>query len=156
MKLTKIGSDYIVVDEKNFADSSLQNIPRVHLIKLNFKNPTRELVTRVLQLFPKTNRFVIDSNVREYNIILRRTTKKYYVMNRKDVDILTFLRKNNKILFNFLNLTTYQQGVFLYFFDDLLRNTEVIAITKEMFDEKMELLDKWNGNVIIANNSGEL
>jgi hypothetical protein len=77
-------------------------------------------------------------------------------MNRKDVDILTFLRKNNKILFNFLNLTTYQQGVFLYFFDDLLRNTEVIAITKEMFDEKMELLDKWNGNVIIANNSGEL
>lgn len=151
MKITRVGTDFISVDESNFADSSFQQIPRVHLIKLNFEYPTKELVTRVLQLFPKTNRFVIDSNIREYNMILRRTTKKYYVMNKEGTDVLSFLRKNNKILFNFLCLDSYVQRMFLYFFDDLLRNTEVIAVTKEIFDEKMEILDKWNGNVIISN-----
>lgn len=151
MRLTKVGSDYIVVDERNFADSSLQQISRVHLIKFNFSNPTRELITRVLQLFPKTNRFVIDSNIREYNIILRRTTKKYYVMNKEGTDIISFLRKNNKILFNFLNLSEVERDFFVNIFEDILRNTEVIAITKDIFDEKMEVLDKWNGNVIIYN-----
>jgi hypothetical protein len=34
-------------------------------------------------------------------------------------------------------------------FEDLLRNTEVIAVSKKIYDEKMEVLDKWKGNVII-------
>ena len=41
--------------------------------------PTSELVNQVLYLFPKTNRFVIDDNIREYNSILRKTEKKYTV-----------------------------------------------------------------------------
>ena len=35
-------------------------------------------------------------------------------------------------------------------FDDVIRNTEVIAINKRIYDEKIEVLDKWKGNVIIV------
>lgn len=154
MRITKVGSDYISLNEENFSDIKFQNIVRVHLIKLDFQTPTRILIERVLSLFPKTNRFVIEDNIREYNAILKRTSKKYYVMNKVGVDIISFFRKNNKILLNFNNLSKEEQEFFLMdgIFDDVLRNTEVIAIDKNMHDMKMEVLDKWKGNVIIAEN----
>jgi hypothetical protein len=95
---------------------------------------------------------VIEDNIREYNSILKRTSKKYYVMNKVGVDIISFFRKNNKILLNFNNLSKEERDFFLMdgIFDDVLRNTEVIAINKAMHDMKMEVLDKWKGNVIIA------
>lgn len=152
MRITKLNSDYISLDEDNFSSEKFQNIVRVHLIKLDFQTPTRILIDRVLHLFPKTNRFVIEDNIREYNSILKRTSKKYYVMNKVGVDIISFFRKNNKILLNFNNLSEEEQSFFLMdgIFDDVLRNTEVIAISKDMHDMKMEVLDKWKGNVIIS------
>ena len=152
MRITKVGSDYISLNEENFADTKFQNIQRVHLIKLDFQEPTRILINRVLNLFPKTNRFVIEDNIREYNSILKRTSKKYYVMNKSGADIISFFRKNNKILLNFNNLSKEEKDFFLMegIFDDVLKNTEVIAISKEMHDTKMEVLDKWKGNVIIS------
>ena len=151
MRITKVGSDYIVVNEDNFSSDTYQRIPRVHLIKLDFAIPTHELVNQVLHLFPKTNRFVIEDNIREYNSILRRTEKKYYVMNKKGSDIISFFRKNNKILLNLMNLSKEERDFFLMegVFEDLLRNTEVISVSKKIYDEKMEVLDKWKGNVII-------
>ena len=73
-------------------------------------------------------------------------------MNKKGSDIISFFRKNNKILLNFLNLSNEEQNFFLMegIFEDVLRNTEVIAVSKRMYDEKMEVLDKWKGNVIIV------
>lgn len=152
MRITKVGTDYISINESNFADTRFQNIQRVHLIKLDFQEPTRVLIDRVLSLFPKTNRFVIADNIRDYNMILKRTSKKYYVMNKPGADIISFFRKNNKILLNFNSLTEEEQGFFLLdgIFEDVLKNTEVIAINKDMHDMKMEVLDKWKGNVIIS------
>lgn len=151
MRITSVGSDYIEVNEDNYSSDTFQRIPRVHLIKLDFAMPTNELVNQVLYLFPKTNRFVVEDNIREYNSILRRTEKKYYVMNKKYTDIISFFRKNNKILMNLMNLTKEERDFFLMegVFEDLLRNTEVIALSKKIYDEKLEILDKWKGNVII-------
>jgi hypothetical protein len=153
MRITSVGSDYIVVNEDNYGSNQFQKITRVHLIKLDFAMPTNDLVNQVLYLFPKTNRFVIEDNIREYNSILRRTEKKYYVMNKKKADIISFFRKNNKILLNLMNLSKEERDFFLMegVFEDVLRNTEVIAISKKIYDEKIEVLDKWKGNCIIIN-----
>jgi hypothetical protein len=153
MRITQIGTDYIRVDEENYSSNAFQSIPRVHLIKLDFAIPTFDLIKQVLHLFPRTNRFVIEDNIREYNSILRRTEKKYYVMNKKGSDIISFFRKNNKILLNLMNLSKEERDFFLMegIFEDMLKNTEVIAISKRIYDEKMEVLDKWKGNVIIVN-----
>lgn len=151
MRITAIGSDYIKVNEENYSSKAYLKIPRVHLIKFDFAMPTYELVNQVLRLYPKTNRFVIEDNIREYNSILRRTEKKYYVMNKNDSDIISFFRKNNKILLNLMNMSKEERDFFLMegIFEDVLRNTEVIAVNKQIYDEKMEILDKWKGNVII-------
>ena len=155
MRITAIGSDYIGVNEENYGSDLFQKIPRVHLIKLDFAMPTYDLVNQVMYMFPKTNRFVIEDNIREYNSILRRTEKKYYVMNKEGSDIISFFRKNNKILLNMMSLTKEERDFFLMegVFEDVLRNTEVIAISKKVYDEKIEVLDKWKGNVIIIGTS---
>ncbi len=154
MRITSIGSDYISVNEENYGSDAYQSISRVHLIKLDFAMPTLDLVNQVLHLFQKTNRFVIEDNIREYNSILRRTEKKYYVMNQIGADIISFFRKNNKILLNFMNMSKEERDFFLMegIFEDVLRNTEVIGVSKRIYDEKMEVLDKWKGNVIIIGN----
>lgn len=153
MRITNIGSDYIRVNENNYSSNIFQSIPRVHLIKLDFTNPSYDLVNQVLHLFPKTNRFVIEDNIREYNSILRRTEKKYYVMNKNGADIISFFRKNNKILLNLMNMSKEERDFFLMegIFEDVLRNTEVIGVSKKVYDEKMEVLDKWKGNVLLIN-----
>jgi hypothetical protein len=154
MKLTQIGSDYIRINEDNMYDENLLSIPRVHLIKLDFFNPNEEKIRKVIESFSKTNRYVIEDNIRTYNFILRGTSKKYYVCNPIGADVISFFRKNNKVLVNFFNLTEFEK-VFLLserVFVDVLRNTEVIQIDKDIFDEKMELLENWRGNVIISDN----
>jgi hypothetical protein len=71
------------------------------------------------------------------------------------VDIITFFRKNNKILINFNNLSKEEEEFFLMdgIFEDVLKNSEVIAVNKDTHDIKMEVLDKWKGNVILSENS---
>lgn len=157
MKLTQIGSDYIRINEDNLYDDKLLSIPRVHLIKLDFFNPSDEKIRKVIRNFPKTNRYVIDDNIRTYNFILRGTSKKYYVSNNEGADIISFFRKNNKVLVDFFKLNEFEK-VFLLsdrVFEDVLRNTEVIQISKEIFDEKMEILENWRGNVIVSD-GGEI
>lgn len=158
MRITKIGSDIISVDEDNLHNEHLVNIPRVHIIKLNFFRPNNIKVQSVLSLYPKTNRYVIEDDIKIYNHILRRTSKKYYVVNKKGVSLISFLRKNNKILLNFLNLSIYERQFFLTdrVFEDILRNTEVIIIDKAIFDEKESVLNEWNGNVIIEDDKNVL
>jgi hypothetical protein len=50
-------------------------------------------------------------------------------MNKERADIISFFRKNNKILLNLMNLSKEERDFFLMegVFEDLLRNTEVIA-----------------------------
>jgi hypothetical protein len=72
-------------------------------------------------------------------------------MNSEGSEIISFFRKNNKVLLNFLNLSKEERDFFLMdgIFEDVLKNTEVIAMTKKMHDEKIEILDSWIGNVIL-------
>jgi hypothetical protein len=152
MKITKIGSDYISVDEDNVNDRKLIEIPRVHIIKLDFFKPTKEKILRVIENFPKTNRFVIKDNIRIYNYILRSTNKKYYIENSSGAKIISFFRKNNKVLVNFHNLDVFEKQFLLSdnCFDDVLTNAEVIVINQEIYEEKLPILEKWSGNVVIS------
>jgi len=158
MRLTNIGSDYIRIDEDNIEDADLLSIPRVHLIKLDFFKPTEGKVRTVLDLFPKTNRYVIENNIKTYNYILKNTSKKYYVENSIGAKVITFFKKNNKVLVNFNNLTEAERRFLLSddCFDDVLKNTEVIKIGQDVFEAKKTVLDNWSGNVIIHNGSALL
>ena len=150
MRITEIGSDFITITEDNLYSEELRNIPRVHLIKLAFFSPTEEKVKKVLSFYPKTNRFIIDDNIRTYNYILKWTNKKYYIQNKEDVGLISFFRKNNKVLLDFSKLSAYELHFILnYCFEDVLKNLEVIIINQSILDAKEEILKLWNGNVIL-------
>jgi hypothetical protein len=151
MKLTRIGSDYISINEDNIKDEDILSIPKIHLIKLSFFKPNKDKLEQVLSMFPNTNRYVIKNNIRDYNYFLKNTSKKYYIENYSGVGIISFLRKNNKILLNFHNLSLFERQFFLSVcFEDLLRNLEVIHIDNAIYKEKSDILKDWNGNVIIS------
>ena len=155
MRTTEIGTDYVKIDEDNM--DSFLGIERVHIIELLFFKPTERKIKQVLELYPKTNRYVISNEIRTYNYILKETSKKYYVMNIPGAPIITFFKKNNKVLVNFLNLSVYERQFLLVddVFGDVLRNTEVIIIDQGIFEEKKTFLDTWSGNVIIDNGNSE-
>ena len=151
MKITTIGKDLLTVSENNINNIRISNEDKIHLVKFDFFYPTPEKIKRTLTIFKNTNRYIICNNIKIYNYVLKYTSKKYYIMNMPDSHIITFLRKNNKILFNFLNLNVLDSQFFLMNnFEDLLKNVEVIVVDKEIFKEKEELLKKWNGDVIIC------
>jgi hypothetical protein len=151
MQITRIGSDYISINEDSLYDENLINIPRVHIIKLDFFKPSESKIKNVLSLYPKTNRFVIEDNIKIYNYVLRNTQKKYYVSNTKGVKLISFFRKNNKIFLNFMNLNVFERQFLLIneCFEDILRNAEVILIDNDILVEKESILNEWNGNVIL-------
>ena len=66
--------------------------------------------------------------------------------------MITFFRKNNKVLLNFLNLRIQERDFLLMdiVFKDLLRNIEVLYIDNNIYVDKKEMLDLWNGNVIMS------
>ncbi len=152
MRLTKIGQDYVVVNEDNLKDPDLLDIPRIHLIKMSFIEPTKEKIEAVLQLFPRTNRFVIDREIKIYNDALKYTAKKFYVENRVGASIISFFRKNNKVLVNFNRLRALEREFLLsdFVLPDMLRNVEVIQLTKTDFDKVYRMVDGWDGNVVIS------
>jgi hypothetical protein len=152
MKITNIGTDFISIDEDNLNDEKLSMIPKIHLIKLNFIKPTKQKVENVIENFPSTNRFVIEDNIRIYNYILKETNKKYYIENNPNSEIISFFRKNNKVLINFNNLNTFSKQFLLSdnVFEDVLKNSEVIMVDKSIFNEKRNILRNWSGNVIIS------
>lgn len=157
MKLTVIDKDFIVIDENNLNETNLLHMDKIHLIKLNFTQPTREKIENVINAYPKTNRFIISNNIKIYNDILKMTTKKYYVENETGNQLITFLRKNNKILLNFNNLRPHElsfvlQSNTLY---DILKNTEVIMISKEIYDNYKNIFNQWDGNIILTGDENE-
>lgn len=151
MRITAIGSDYIRIDEDNIDDENLLSIPRVHLIKLDFFKPTEAKVKKVISLYPKTMRYVIEENIKTYNYILKNTNKKYYVENSIGANVITFFKKNNKVLVNFNNFGELERQFLLLdgVFGDVLKNTEVVMVNKEVFNQNKDVLEKWSGNVII-------
>ena len=151
MKITTIGTDYIKINENNIRDKEVLSIPKIHLIKLDFIKPTKDKIDEILSLFPKTNRFVIKNDIRDYNGYLKYTSKKYYIENYVGAGIISFFRKNNKVLLNFHNLSENERTFILDIcFEDILKNLEVIQIDQNIFDMKKDVLRSWNGNVVIS------
>ena len=148
--MTKLGSDYICVSEDNITEYI--SLPRVHIIKMKFFNPTEGKIKKVLDAYPKTRRFVIEDNIRIYNQTLKRTNRKFYVENVEGVGFISFFRKNNKVLLNVTKLSTFEKQFALNVcLRDILRNIEVIQLEQEDFDEYKEIFEEWSGNVIITN-----
>ncbi len=151
MRVTKIGTDYICINELSMADKNLISIPRIHIIKLDFDDPTDEKVEYVLKTFGLTNRFVIDNNIRFYNNILRKTNKKYYVANTEDDRLITFFKRNNKVLLDTTILNPLERAfVFSIALQDVLLNTEVMIIRSKDYKENAEIFNKWSGNLILV------
>lgn len=158
MKLTQPGQDIITITEEDFDNNNVVNTnDKIHLIKFEFEEPTKQKVDWVLQSYPSTNRFIIDSDIKTYNDILKVTAKKYYVENKENVGLISFLRKNNKVLLNFLNLLKEERQFFLdYLLFDILKNVEIIVLDEDNIRNYYQTLKKWSGNVIVYNPDYEI
>ena len=151
MKLTQMGSDYVRITELNIADEALLSISRIHIIKLDFREPTLEKVNYVLNTFTNTNRFVVDKNIKFYNAMLRDTNKKYYVANVEGDTLITFFKRNNKVLLDTTKLSILERAyVFSVALADVLNNTEVIIVENKYYREHPERFNKWSGNLILV------
>jgi hypothetical protein len=153
MKITRPNFDYITIDEGNIRDEKLMKLPRVHLIKFDFDEPTRAKVDDVMSVYNKTNRFVISKDVKVYNDILKTTGKKFYVENIPGANLISFFRKNNKVLLNVDNLRDFEVKFVLHpdVLPDVLRNIEVVQMSNKDFERYNHLFEGWSGNVILSN-----
>lgn len=150
MRLTKTGKDYIVIDECNMADPTYTRISKVHLIKLAFKLPTLEKVNYIFNTFPATNRFVVEDNIKFYNDIIRNTNKKYYVVNKEGDALISFYKKNNKVLLDVSKLSILEKSfVFSIALDDILSLTEVMIVSEKQYMDNQAVFTKWSGNLIV-------
>lgn len=151
MKITEMGRDYVRISEANMADQKLLEIPRIHIIKLDFKNPTDDKVDYVLKTFKSTNRFVVDRNIKFYNDILRSTNKKYYVANTTEDRLITFFKRNNKVLLDTTALSPLEKAfVFSVALQDVLNNTEVMIVGEKYYKENPAPFNKWSGNLVLV------
>lgn len=116
---------------------------------MSFVSPSKQYIERIQTLFPKTNRYIVDSNIRIYNEYLKYTVKKFYVENTVDIPLVSFFRKNNKILLNFNRLKPLEMEFLLSTLSDLLRNVEVVQMNERTFNDYKHILQEWDGNVIL-------
>lgn len=154
MKIALPGTDVVVLKDNTI--DAYKDYKKIHIIKLAFDYPTESKLEQVLDTYPQTNRFVVDSNVKYYNAFLKNTTKKYYVQNKRNSNIISFLKKNNKILFDFTMLSNQEYIFFTMesIFLDLIKNVEVILINPKFLDTLVaNVLNDWLGNIILFNES---
>jgi hypothetical protein len=150
VKITEIGKDFITVKE-----ADLDQLPyfehKVHLIRFKFESPTEEKILKVLNHFDNTNRFVVGDNVRLYNGVLKKTSKKYYIQNPVDTPgIISFFRKNNKVLLSTYSLIKEEKEFVLkHALDDVLINLEVIMIERTDYMDNIDKFKNWRGNVVL-------
>lgn len=152
MIITRPGQDIISVEENVIETCLPDTSKKIHIIRLDFEDPTEEKMDVVMNNYPLTNRFVIKDNIKFYNWFFKTKNKKYYVENPYNVGIFSFFKKNNKILLNFHRIR-YDVKKFLikdHVFRDILRNLEIIEIDDEIFEDKQQMLSEWNGNVIVS------
>lgn len=157
MIITVPGKDMISVNDGDISDEDLENWnvnvfdKKVHLIKIQVTEPTEQKMDFILDKYPYTNRFIINDNIRFYNWFFRSYEKKYYVENGYNVKLISFFKKNNKVLLNFnkLDYDTKKFAMKAGTFKDILRNLEILQLSEEDFAKRKSLLLNWNGNVIV-------
>lgn len=158
MKITLPGRDIVVIDDENvFREFRTE---RIHLIRLKISDPDIDAMSWIHNAFPSTNRFVIDmTNLKFYNIYFKNTSYKYYVINtyKKWNGVISFFKKNNKVLLDFTKLLDEERDFLLNFaLKDVLNNTEVVLIDKNDYANNQETFNNWRGNCIIKNNDYEI
>ena len=147
MKITVLGKDLINIDEGG--RNGYGQGEKVHLIKLSFSNPTIEKMDDVMNEFPKTNRFIIDDNIRFYNYYFKNRYKKYYVSNKIGTQLISFFKKNNKVLLDVTKLNEFEaQFVLNVCLADILENVEVMMVQREDYERRLEIFNEWKGNLI--------
>lgn len=156
MIISYLNKDYIEVDESWLINNPERIEKKIHLVKLCFTSPDEDKIQEILNLLPFTNRFIINNglHVKIYNDFFKKTVKKFYVENSHEDQwkIISFIRKNNKILLNFENFENeIIKRVFVNeLFFDILKNVEIIKIKNTTFQMIQHKLEKWNGNVILV------
>ena len=146
MKIAKVGSDYLEIDESNFYED--KPTEKVHLIKFKFETPSKDKILSVIKKFSDTNRYIIDDNIKFYNSVLKTLNKKYYIENDGSQGVITFFKRNNKVLLNMLLLSDDELLYVMNNMEDVLSNVEVIKMNDEMYEKLEDVLDDWNGNII--------
>lgn len=151
MKITKLGTDFIKISEQNLFNEDLLSIPKVHLIKLAFLEPNIEKVEKVINDFPKTNRYVIGDNIRFYNETLKGTNKKYYICNNENTSLISFYKRNNKVMLDTTKLSDEEKFfVFNVALQDILNNTEVVIVELQYYKDFASVFNRWNGNLVVV------
>lgn len=154
------GKDVLLINDDNYDMMMEQQdyTSKIHLIKFGFaddSDETQKKVKNVIEGYSNTNRFIVDKFIRMYNNILRDIPgKKYYVQNfNGNKRLISFFRKNNKVVFSFPSLTEEHVDFFLdrVVFKDLLSNIEVIIMDDFQYSEMKWLMKDWEGNVILYN-----
>lgn len=153
MIVSKYKEDYIEVDESWLRINENVIQKKIHLVKICFRLPTEDKLDQLLYILPRTNRFIIDNNIKFYNDYFKKTKKKYYVENsyNDEAKFISFLRKNNKILLNFTKITSFdlRQVLFYLVREDLLNNIEILKLSKTDFELYKEHFETWDGNIIV-------
>lgn len=153
MIVSSCKEDYIEVDESWLRINENVIQKKIHLVKICFRLPTEDKLDQLLYILPRTNRFIIDNNIKFYNDYFKKTKKKYYVENsyNDETKFISFLRKNNKILLNFTKITSFdlRQVLFYLVREDLLNNIEILKLSKTDFELYKEHFETWDGNIII-------
>lgn len=153
MKFTRIGVDYVTITEEYIRNLESPPTQKIHLIKIDIKSPDYKSMEAITMLYPETNRYVISSasNIRIYNEFFKKLQKKYYVENGSNSKLVSFLRKNNKILLNICNLNSHDYAFVnnANILADLLWNCEVVQAPMVYYDMWKQLFSSWSGNLII-------
>lgn len=151
VKWTIPGRDLIEINEETFGN--IKPKQRIHLIKLNLSNPTESKIIKVIKEFPDTKRYIVSDNVKFYNDVFKKYKKKYYIENtpKHEGKLISFFRKNNKVLVNFNTLTSGDYDFCYNNIEDLIQNVEIIAIPKEEKNSFETILAEadWSGNCIL-------
>jgi len=153
MIITVPEKDLITVNDDDIENWNITPIEKkVHLVKVQISNPTEELLDNILAKYQYTNRFIINNNIKFYNWFFRKNEKKYYVSNNYNTNLISFFKKNNKVLLNFNKLDRFTAKFALKndVFKDILNNLEIIELDEYEFNMKKKILDNWSGNVIVA------
>lgn len=153
MIISKNKEDYIEVDDFWLKCNPNVIERKVHLVKIDFAEPTIEKLEYLMDVLPKTNRFIVSDNIKFYNDFFRNTRKKYYVENtlKDNNNLISFLRRNNKVLINFNKVDNYTKTFLLdCLLEDILRNVEIIKISTYLFNIYHPQFENWSGNVVVT------
>ena len=135
-RLTVEGRDFVVLTTlENIKKEKAEHSKKIHIIELNFQEPSEEILKEIINSFPETRRYVISNYIKFYNDQFKRyRDKKFYVRNLEGDNLLIFLKRNNKVLLDFTVLNDLEKKLIFEDLRTVLDYIEVVQILKKDFD----------------------